>query len=34
VIDCAAYLVGSRLFGRERLVIGTKPSSGLTGPAQ
>ncbi len=34
VIDCAAYLVVSKLFDRERLVTGTKPSSGVTGPAQ
>jgi ABC-2 type transport system permease protein len=34
VIDCAAYLVVSRLFDRERLVTGTKPTSGMTGPAQ
>ena len=34
VIDCAAYLLVSKLFDRERLVTGTKPSSGMTGPAQ
>src|SRR6266536_1690375 len=31
VIDCAAYLLVSKLFDRERLVTGTKPSSGRTG---
>jgi len=31
VIDCAAYLLVSKLFDRERLVAGTKPSSGRTG---
>ena len=33
VIDCAAYLLVSKLFDRERLVTGTKPSSGMTGTA-
>jgi hypothetical protein len=28
VIDCAAYLVVSRLFDRERLVIGAQSGSG------
>ena len=34
VIDCAAYLLVSKLFDRERLVTGTKPSSGMTGTVQ
>jgi ABC-type transport system involved in multi-copper enzyme maturation permease subunit len=34
LIDCAAYLIVSTLFDRERLVTGTKPSSGMTGTAQ
>jgi ABC-type transport system involved in multi-copper enzyme maturation permease subunit len=34
VIDCAAYLAVSKLFDRERLVTGTKPSSAVTGTAQ
>lgn len=32
VIDCAAYLAVSRLFDRERLVTGTKPSIDTPGP--
>src|SRR6266487_3685276 len=31
VIDCAAYLLVSKLFDRKRLVTRTKPSSGRTG---
>ena len=34
VIDCAACFLVARLFDRERLVTGSKPSAGLTGPAQ
>lgn len=34
VIDGAACLVVSRLFDRERLITGTKPSAGTAGPAQ
>ncbi len=30
LIDCAAYLIVSRLFDRERLVTGTKPTGGGT----
>jgi ABC-2 type transport system permease protein len=33
VIDCAAYLVVSKLFDRERLITGTTPS-GMAGQAQ
>jgi ABC-2 type transport system permease protein len=32
VIDCGAYLLVSRLFDRERLITGDKPSRGLAGP--
>jgi ABC-type transport system involved in multi-copper enzyme maturation permease subunit len=34
VIDCAACFLVAKLFDRERLVTGSKPSAGLTGPAQ
>jgi ABC-type Na+ efflux pump permease subunit len=34
VIDCLAYLLVSKLFDRERLIIGAKPSSVVTGPAR
>jgi ABC-type transport system involved in multi-copper enzyme maturation permease subunit len=32
-IDCAACLVVARLFGRERLITGTRPSRGIPAPA-
>jgi hypothetical protein len=34
VIDCGAYLLVSRLFDRERLITGDKPSRGLAGPVR
>jgi hypothetical protein len=34
LIDCGAYLLVSRLFGRERLTTGDKPSRVLAGPVR
>lgn len=34
LIDCAAYLVVSKLFDTERLVTGAKPTSGMAGAAR
>ena len=34
VIDCAACFLVAKVFDRERLVTGSKPSAGPTGPAQ